>query len=66
MIIGLFPDMGNWVHSMGYFRSFRETISTAFIKKNYILQRVKTKFILKSKKRLYTMYVCSKVYKTMK
>ena len=30
MIIGLLPDMGNWVHSMGYFRSFRETITTAF------------------------------------
>jgi len=55
MIIGLLPDMGNWVHSMGYFRSFRETISTAF-KKKYILQRAKTKFILKNKKRLYTRY----------
>ena len=33
MIIGLLPDMGNWVHSMGYFRNFRETISTAFKKK---------------------------------
>ena len=33
MIIGLLPDMGNWVHSMGYFKSLRETISTAFKKK---------------------------------
>jgi len=64
MIIGLLPDMGNWVHSMGYFKSLRETISTAF-KKKYILQRAKTKFILKKQKET-VYYVCSKVYKTMK